>query len=298
MSAPLYYRADIRQLPQLRTIKMYRVQDFAYLFPGVSSRYCEFAFIQEGRLLEQTPEGTEILEAGTVLATVLGRPVSHRSDSPSFQSFEACVIFHTPLQPMTEDEVRRWVPTVGEAIIVTRVADAKVTAELEKHIKVVVQLYRSGRRNRFLAVYSELLRILQIMTDYAVVRAHEENSTRSRPNEYCRLACDYVAEHLDRPIREEELARALGISTAYLSRQFSRFMGMTLTEYIHRTKLQQVVHLILDVGVTLQQAADAVGISSTKYLSRLFRQYMGMSVTQYKKVHAQGLGVVHEKAES
>lgn len=298
MTTPLYYRADIRQLPKLRSIKMYREQDFAYVFPGVSARYCEFAFIQEGRLLEQTPAGTEILESGTVLATVLGRPVTHRSDSPSFQAFEGCVIFQTPLQPMTEDDVRRWVPTVGEAIIVTRIADARVTAELEKHIKAMVQQYRSGQRDRFLAVYSELLRILQIMTDYAVVRAHEENRPGSRLNEYCRLACDYVAEHPDRPIRETEIARALGISTAYLSRLFSRSMGMTLTEYIHRTKLQQVVHLLLDVGASLQQAADAVGISSTKYLSRLFRQYMGMSVTEYKKVHAQGLGVVPENAEA
>ena len=63
-------------------------------------------------------------------------------------------------------------------------------------------------------------------------------------------------------------------------------MGMPLMEYIHRTKLQQVVHLIMDGGADLRQAADAVGIASTKYLSRLFRQYMGMSVTEYKKIHA------------
>ena len=294
MFPPLYYRADIHQLPRLSNFKMYRVQNFEYLFPPGSSRFCEFAFIQEGVLQEQTPEGTENLEPNSVISTVLGRPVIHRSSSPWFQAFEASVVFPTALQPMTEDDVRRWIPTMGEAIIVTRITDARVVAELEKHIKSAVRLYRSERRDRFLAVQCEIMHILQLMTDYAVIRAHEESSARSRLNEHCRLACDYVATHLSHPIREEDIAKTLGISSTYLSRLFSCSMGMTLTEYIHRAKLQQVCHLLLDRSSTLQQAADAVSISSTKYLSRLFRQYMGMSVTEYKKVHAQGLGVVPE----
>ena len=60
---------------------------------------------------------------------------------------------------------------------------------------------------------------------------------------------------------------------------------MTLVEYIHRSKLQQVVHLLIDAELTLAEAAESVGIASTKYLSRLFRRYMGMSATEYKKMH-------------
>lgn len=284
----IYYRADIKRIPRISFSKGYQAQNFVYAFPKISARFCEFSYIQEGRLLEETPEGTEVIPEGSVVVTVLGRRIRHRSDSPLFRAFETGLIFASPLQPMTEDEVFRWEPKAGEAIIPTRIADEKVTKKLECHIKNTVRLYRSGARDRFLAMQAEILQILRILTDYAVAWAHAENGSGTHVSEYCRRACDYVASHIAEPIREDELAQQFGIAPCYLSRLFSAAMGMTLTEYVHRAKLQQACRLLQQSDANLQQVAEAVGFSSAKYLSRLFSRYMGMTVTEFRRVQALG----------
>ncbi len=288
MSIPHYYCANLKRMPRIAFSKAYQAQNFVYSFPRVSAKLCEFTYIQEGVLLEDTPEGTEMVPEGSVVVTVLGRPVRHRSDSPSFRVFEAGVIFAAPLQPMTEEAVCQWVPKAGEAIITTRITDDKVTKKLETHIKNIVRLYRSGERDRFLAMQAEILHILRILTDYAVSRAHAESVSGSCVSEYCRRTCDYVAQHLTELIREDELARQLDIAPCYLSRLFSSSMGMTLTEYIHRARLQQACRLLQESDANLQQVAEAVGFSSAKYLSRIFGRYMGMTVTEFRRVQALG----------
>lgn len=285
VNAP-FYLYNTRQAPGLFFLKSYKARNFSFDFPLVSPRVCEIIFIQEGRLLETSKSGTVCCEQGSVLTHARDRVCRQWSDSPVYHAFEIGLRFSSGCVPMTEEDVRRWIPADNEVILPARVDAGRTAAELEKHIKAAIHHYQSPGRERYLAVRAELMHIFRIMTAYSIAAARRQRGEYSMGSDYCRLACDYVAENISRPIREQDLARQLGISPAHLSRQFSRYMGMPLMEYIHRTKLQQVVHLIMDGGADLRQAADAVGIASTKYLSRLFRQYMGMSVTEYKKIHA------------
>ena len=260
---------------------------FFYDFPDSrNGMRCEFAFIQEGRLLETIDGVTECFEAGTVHTTVLQGGVTHRSDSPVYHVFEAGLVFHSVCLPMTVEDVLHWIPAPNEVLLCRQVDDPGVVAKLEKHIKAAIVAYHSGQRDRFIIAKAESLQILRIMTTHALEQAHRFHGEQPRRKELCLAACNFVAGHLSQPILGQHIARALGVSPSYLSRIFSESMGIPLTEYVHRAKLQQVIHLILDSGAGLRQAADAVGIASTKYLSRLFRQYMGMSVTEYKKFHA------------
>ncbi len=280
-----YYRYSIQQAPGLFVLKTYRARDFSFDFPKISPRICEISFIQEGRLLETTKNGTVCFEAGTIYTHARDRVCRHWSDSPMYHVFEIGLRFQSSGVPMTESDVRRWIPTDNQVILPVQITDPKIAAEVGKHIKNAVKVYHSPERNRYLTIRAELAEIFRVMTNHAIASAHRESRSHARQNDYCRMACDYVAGHLSQPIREQELADLLNITPEYFSRLFSRSMGMTLTEYVHRAKLQQVIHLVLDGGADLRTAADAVGIASTKHLSRLFRQYMGMSITEYKKIH-------------
>ena len=290
MDGAPFYRASIAQMPQLTQFKSYRVSDFFYEFERKEKQnYCEFSFIQEGDLLETWNGTTLRCPAGSVHTAVLREGLVHSSDSAVYRAFEAGIAFHTPCQPMTEDEVLHWFPTPNEVLLCRQVEDPAVVAKLEKHIKAAIMSYHSGQRDRFVATKTEMMQILRIMTSHAMSRVHRKCGDQPRRKELCTYVCNYVAEQLHAPLLGQDIAGILGVSPSYLSRIFSQSMGMPLTEYIHRAKLQQVIHLILDCGADLRQAADAVGIASTKYLSRLFRQYMGMSITEYKRLHADEL---------
>lgn len=288
MDSSPFYLISLPQLRRLGVSKCFRVTDLFYVFSDInrSGRFCEFNFIQEGALLETCDGVTERYEAGTVHTTIFRDNCCHHSGSEPVHVFETGIVFSEPCRPMTEEDVLHWIPRGDEMLLCRRVDDPKVVGELEKHIKTAISCYSSGRRDRYAATWAELVQIMGIMTAHALVQAQQNRSHRPRINELCQRACNYVTENLSQPILEREAADALGVASSYLSRIFSQSMGMTLTEYVHRAKLQHVVHLFLDTDADLRTAADAVGIASTKHLSRLFRQYMGMSITEYKKLHS------------
>ena len=285
MAYASYYRYSIQQAPGLFFLKTYRARDFFFDFPQISPRVCEITYIQEGVLTEASQLGTVRAEAGTVYTHARDRICRHRSDSPVYHVFEIGLRFQSAGVPMTEGEVRSWIPTDGQVILPVHITDPKAASEVGRHVKNAVKAYQSPDRTRYLTVRAELAEIFRVMTAHAIASVHKESGDSAHRSDYCRAACDYVAAHLSQPIREQELADLLHITPEYFSRLFSRSMGMTLTEYVHRAKLRQVARLVLDGGANLRTAADAVGIASTKHLSRLFRQYMGMSITEYKKIH-------------
>ena len=282
-----YYKVSILQQPVLMYLKSYRAENFSYNFYSTHGRILEFSYIQEGTLTEVDADGVKTYDQGTFLAVRMDQQRRHYSDSPNYHVFEASLRFTGDIVPMSEEDVRRWIPQDNEVIVTTCVTDTKTVAELEKHLKRAIHCYHKSPHDRFLQVRIALMEMFQVMTNYAIRQAHQNGHYGEKQNTYCRQACIYVAENLSHPIRESAVANRLGITTNYLSKVFSQSMGMTLMEYIQRVKIQHVAQKIVDCNYSLSEAAEAVGIESTKYLSRLFRKHMGMSMTQYKKLYQQ-----------
>lgn len=95
-------------------------------------------------------------------------------------------------------------------------------------------------------------------------------------------ALHYLAEHLDRPVRAEEIAASLNVSTGYLSTVFKRHTGQSLIAYFNRLKMERVCELMRVRGLSLKQAGAFVGLLDENYLSRLFRRHTGVSVREFR----------------
>ena len=100
---------------------------------------------------------------------------------------------------------------------------------------------------------------------------------------YTERAMDYIAAHLSQKIEVQDIARAVGISSGYLSGIFKTVTGRTMVEYINLAKLQRVTELVSSLGISAGEAAEQVGIADPSYLSRLFRKYLDTGIRDIKK---------------
>lgn len=64
-------------------------------------------------------------------------------------------------------------------------------------------------------------------------------STDSRHRLYVQAAIDYIADHVDEPVRLEDLGRHIGLSPAYLQRIFRAQVGESPAEYARRLRLER-----------------------------------------------------------
>ncbi len=70
------------------------------------------------------------------------------------------------------------------------------------------------------------------------------------------------------------LAERAGLTPSYCTRIFRRYMGVSLLEYIQRTRVRTAVQL-LEAGYTMAQTAAKSGFSCTQTLRRTLKQYRG-----------------------
>lgn len=84
-----------------------------------------------------------------------------------------------------------------------------------------------------------------------------------------------LSERLANPPSLEELARTLGCSPFYLSRQFSAEAGVSLQQYIRRLRLERAADLLRSGRCNVTEAALEVGYNSLSHFSTAFHAMFG-----------------------
>jgi AraC-like DNA-binding protein len=94
----------------------------------------------------------------------------------------------------------------------------------------------------------------------------------------------------DPPARLDRLARAAGLSASRLSRLFKRQMGMPLTRFRNRQRLERFLRIYGDGSrYSLMGAALEAGFGSYAQFHRLFRQVMGFGPRNLRDGNSAGV---------
>jgi AraC family transcriptional regulator len=93
---------------------------------------------------------------------------------------------------------------------------------------------------------------------------------------------DYAIQHLDEPLRLEDVARAACFSPYHFHRIFQALMGETLATFVKRIRLERSVYLLSHrPGATLTDIALSCGFSSSSDFSRSFRAQYGVAPRRF-----------------
>ena len=83
-------------------------------------------------------------------------------------------------------------------------------------------------------------------------------------------ACEYIRQHLNRPITLAELARAVHRSPSRLAHRFREATGVPVRRFILWRRLRAAAESAMR-GSSLTEAAHAAGFADSAHLSRTFR---------------------------
>lgn len=142
---------------------------------------------------------------------------------------------------------------------------APATPEMVLQIE---SLRESKARNpRPLRVVGQAFVLLALVADSLASRS------ASRKPEH--LATEILEQHLSNPPSIAELASLCSTSRATLARRFRSAFGMTVREYLRRKRLEAAHSLLVREGLTVTEAALAVGYDSLPSFSRAFHAHFG-----------------------
>lgn len=94
---------------------------------------------------------------------------------------------------------------------------------------------------------------------------------------------DYLRDHLDKPLKLEDLAKVACFSKYHFHRIFSTMTGETVNDFTNRLRLEKAARLLTKTRQSLTEIALECGFSSSATFSRSFNQSFNTSPSQYRK---------------
>ena len=79
------------------------------------------------------------------------------------------------------------------------------------------------------------------------------------------------------------IARALNVNASYLSSQFKKMTGSTVTEYINSTRIKHALPLLAQSNRSIEDIAASCGFDDMNYFARVFKKVQGISPSAYRK---------------
>ncbi|TXF89047.1 helix-turn-helix domain-containing protein [Neolewinella aurantiaca] len=136
---------------------------------------------------------------------------------------------------------------------------------------------------------TELIKSLMVGMLHILIRSIKKNSiveserlsSDSRLNEMTA----YIQENLgsaDR-LKLENLAKQFHLSATYISEFFRKNMGVSLREYIARSRLKLVEIRLLYSDYKLVEIAEELGFTDASHLSRTFKKYSGQTIREFRR---------------
>ncbi|RMG45061.1 MAG: AraC family transcriptional regulator [Acidobacteria bacterium] len=129
---------------------------------------------------------------------------------------------------------------------------------------------------------SEPSELARRFTDLLERRALAQPVPRG-PEELVRRARTLIERRADTPLSLSAVARCLGVSPGYLSSTFSRRVGMTVTQYIHRARLRRAEGLLRRSDLSLAEIARRCGFRTYRHFHRTFVRLRGCAPQTYRR---------------
>lgn len=101
--------------------------------------------------------------------------------------------------------------------------------------------------------------------------------------DYTRQVKDYVARHYREKIYVADIAEAIHINQSYLSKVFVKETGLTVQEFICKTRVERAANLLRYSDEAIAEIALYVNFPSQSYFGKMFRKYMKLTPLEYRK---------------
>ena len=120
----------------------------------------------------------------------------------------------------------------------------------------------------------------ELVNDYA-----QQMQLIGKTNRYPKsitLCLDYIYDNLHTKITLNKLAEIAGLSPAYLSRLFCREVGLPVSEYIMKKRLEAAENMLKYSEYSCNEISEYLCFSSESHFIQVFRKHTGYTPKRYR----------------
>lgn len=98
------------------------------------------------------------------------------------------------------------------------------------------------------------------------------------------IAClDYVSKNIYNEITLKDLANSIEVNPSYLSNLLKTEVGIPLSEYVQRERVEEAKKLLTLTTHTLSEICMWLNFNDQSYFTRIFKKFTGTTPKQYRE---------------
>ncbi len=97
-----------------------------------------------------------------------------------------------------------------------------------------------------------------------------------------RRALWHISNSVNQPVTVQKIAERMSCHPDYLSRMFKASTGITLHEFIVRTRLDRAQRLLRNTSMDIGQIGMEAGFRNHSHFTKVFRLYLGITPREYR----------------
>src|SRR5208283_2422511 len=156
-------------------------------------------------------------------------------------------------------------------------------------------LYEVGLQNSLLAIYTQILELVQnqrplyqvrasshVLTLIAEILAHERKNVQyTHSEQLVERAKFLMEENIYSEINLNAIGEVLGVSTSHLNAVFKSYTSMTPYQYFISIKIRKAKELLETGSLAIKEVAFRLGFDDQYYFSRLFKKKAGIPPSRW-----------------
>ncbi|HVW01733.1 MAG TPA: AraC family transcriptional regulator [Planctomycetaceae bacterium] len=128
-----------------------------------------------------------------------------------------------------------------------------------------------------------------VMGLMGIVRSYEGQRRSMQPMSLINSTIEYIREHHHERLTVEELAARADLSPRHLHRKFREVFGLSVREFLVKTRIQATSDALLHSDRSIAQVAVDFGFCDQSAFTQVFRKHMGLTPRQFRLRYAADL---------
>lgn len=121
-----------------------------------------------------------------------------------------------------------------------------------------------------------LLGLLRLLRKY-------KTESMTAPSGPLEKALEYINAEYSREITLDGICKIAHTSKYNFCRKFKKALGVTVMEYLLKTRIAAAQNLLLDSSLSLGEVSERCGFSSQSYFCQAFKQNLGTTPKEYRR---------------
>lgn len=159
-------------------------------------------------------------------------------------------------------------------LIKTNVTDSETVRLFENYIKEF-QKQDSTTVMRAVAASMYLLAYIIENYSYSLNQAEGDPMLEIGKNPICNKVMEYINFHYKEKLSASIIADALGYNRSYLTREFGKYMGQTLTGYINMVRCVAAHDLLVSTNYSVSRVAAECGYNDVSHFNNTYKRFFG-----------------------